>query len=124
MQDIKKQFLDALVAGDFAGMEQLADPDFEIREPAALPYGGIYKGVEGFRKCLGAIQGFHKTTRLDTLNTYFAPGADSMVTEMEWAGIPHNTGQEVSSKVLEQYEFRNDKVLAITLYWFDIPAYA
>ena len=124
LQELKERFVGAIMAGDWDTAEQLADPDFELREPAALPYGGIYKGIEGFKQCLAAIQGTHKTTGLDILSSYFAAEPDRMITEMDWRGIPHATGQEVSSKVLEKYEFRDGKVLAIILFWFNIPAYS
>ena len=124
LQELKEQFVGAIMAGDWESARQLADLEFELREPAALPYGGIYKGIEGFQKCLAAIQQAHKTTRLDILDSYFTSNPDRMITEMEWSGIPHATGREHTSKVLEQYEFRDGKVLAITLFWFNIPAYS
>jgi uncharacterized protein len=123
LQALKERFVGAIMAGDWETAGQLADPDFELREPASLPYGGIYKGIEGFQKCLAAIQKAHKTTGLDIMDSYFPADSDRMITEMEWRGVPNATGQEASSRVLEHYAFRDGKVLSITLFWFNIPAY-
>jgi ketosteroid isomerase-like protein len=124
LQELKERFVGAIMKGDWESARHLADPDFELREPAALPYGGIYKGIEGFQQCLAAIQKAHKTTGLDIMDSYFPAKGDRMITEMEWRGIPLGTGQEAASRVLEHYEFRDGKVLSITLFWFNIPAYS
>ena len=122
--DIKARFVAALGAGDWDGVAELVHPDFELREPAALPYGGVYKGIDGFKQCLGLIQAAHKTTNLETWHTYFAAEPDRMIGESFWRGIPHGTGREAASKVIEQFEFRDGRIAAITVYWFDIPAYS
>ena len=68
---LKKRFVAALSAGDWDTGASLMHPDFELREPDALPYGGTYKGIEGFKQCLGSIAAAHKTTQMETLHTYF-----------------------------------------------------
>jgi len=124
IDDVKTRFVSALFAGDWDTMATLVHPDFELREPAALPYGGIYKGIDGFKKCWELIhQAAHKTDYLTTLHNYFTMDADRIVVELDWAGTVHETGEQAKSKVMEQFEFRDGKIIAITLYWFNIPAY-
>ena len=122
--DVKARFVDALFAGDWDTMATLVHPDFELREPAALPYGGIYQGIEGFKQCWEAIQRAHQTTHLDTLAAYLAAEPDRIVVELDWRGTVHATGEHAASKVMEQFEFRDGKITVIALYWFNIPAYA
>lgn len=120
--EAKDRFVDALFAGDWDRIASLAHPDFELREPDALPYGGIYKGVEGFKKCWELIpQSSHDIERLDTLRTYFTEDPDSILVELDFHGSKRGTGEKFSSKVMEQFEFRDGKILALTLYWFNIP---
>jgi ketosteroid isomerase-like protein len=121
---VKTQFVDALFSGNWEVMAGLVHPDFELREPDALPYGGVYKGLDGFKKCWELIpQVSHKADHLDTLRTYFAEDPDSIIVELDFVGSRRDTGEKISSKVMEQFEFRDGKIVAITLYWFNIPPF-
>ncbi|MBY0420739.1 MAG: nuclear transport factor 2 family protein [Parvularculaceae bacterium] len=119
---VKTKFVDALFAGDWATMETLVHPDFELREPAALPYGGVWKGMEGFRKCWALIPTTsHKTEHLDTLRTFFADDPDSIIVELDFHAARLDNGEKFGTKVMEQFEFKDGKISAIALYWFNIP---
>ena len=120
--EIKTRFVDALFANDWDTMAKLVHPDFELREPVALPYGGTYKGIKGFKDCWDKIpQSSHKTEHLDTLRCYFTEDPDSIIVELEFRGSRRDTGEKFASKVMEQFEFKDAKIIAITLYWFNIP---
>ncbi|MDG2004218.1 MAG: nuclear transport factor 2 family protein [Novosphingobium sp.] len=120
--DVKTRFVDALFRNDWDAIAPLVHPDFELREPAALAYGGIYKGIEGFKQCWELIPKIgHKTERLTTLRNHFTEDPDSMVVELETSGVHNETGEKFTSKVMEQFEFKDGLVIAIVLYWFDIP---
>ena len=121
---VKIRFVDALFSNDWATMAPLVHPDFELREPDALPYGGIYKGIDGFKKCWELIpKASHVTEHLDTLHTYFTEDPDRIVVELDFRGSRRGTGEKFASKVMEQFEFRDGKIAAIILYWFNIPAF-
>jgi ketosteroid isomerase-like protein len=120
--DVKTRFVDALFRNDWDAIAPLVHPDFELREPAALAYGGIYKGIDGFRECWELIPKVgHRTEHLTTVRNHFAEDPDSMVVELETSGVHNETGQKFTSKVMEQFEFKEGLVSAIVLYWFDIP---
>ena len=122
--EVKTRFVEALFSNDWDTMAKLVHPDFELREPAALPYGGIYKGIEGFKKCWDLIpQSSHKTEHLDTLRCYFTEDPNSIIVELEFRGSRRDTGEKFASKVMEQFELCDGKIIAITLYWFNIPKF-
>lgn len=122
--EVKTRFVDAVFANDWQAMAALVHPDFELREPKALPYGGTYKGIEGFKKCWELIpRSSHVTEHLDTLRCHFTEDPDSILVELDFRGRKRGTEEKFASKVIEQFEFRDGKILAITLYWFDIPAF-
>lgn len=122
--DVKTRFVDALFRNDWDTMAPLVHPDFELREPAALPYGGIYKGIEGFKECWELIpQSSHQTEHLDTLRCHYADDPNTIVVELEFRGSRKDTGEKFASKVMEQFEFKDGLISAITLYWFDIPEF-
>jgi uncharacterized protein len=119
---VKTRFVEALFRNAWDEIEPLVHPDFELREPAALAYGGTYKGIEGFKECWELIPKVgHKTTHLTTLRNHFTEDPNSIVVELETAGVHNETGKEFASKVMEQFEFKDGLVSAIVLYWFDIP---
>lgn len=120
--EVKTRFVDALFAKDWETMASLVHPDFELREPDALPYGGIYTGIEGFKKCWELIpQSSHKTEHLDTLRTFFSEDPESIIVELDFRGSRRDTGEKFASKVMEQFDFREGLIVAITIYWFNIP---
>jgi len=119
--EVKTRFVDALFANDWKAMAPLVHPDFELREPDALPYGGVYKGLDGFKRCWELIpQTGHKTEYLNTLRCYFTEDPDSLIVELEARGTNTKTDKKFAGKVMEQFEFRDGKILAISLFWFNI----
>jgi uncharacterized protein len=122
--DTKSKFVDALFANDWDTMARLVHPEFELREPDALPYGGIYKGIEGFKQCWELIpQSSHVAEHLDTLRCYLTEDPNSIIVELDFRGRRRDTGEKIASKVMEQFEFKDGLISAITLYWFNIPPF-
>jgi ketosteroid isomerase-like protein len=122
--DVKTRFVDALFKNDWDTMSTLVHPDFELREPDALSYGGIYKGLDGFRKCWELIpEAGLQTEYLNTLRCFFTEDPDSIIVELETRGTVKQTGEKFASKVMEQFDFKDGLIVAIVLYWFNIPAF-
>ena len=123
-EGVKTRFVEGLFRGDWDLLETLAHPDFELREPDALAYGGVWKGIDGFKKCWELIpQAGLKTEHLDTLRCFFTEDPDSIVVELETRGTVVSTGEAFSSKVMEQFDFKDGLISAIVLYWFNIPRF-
>jgi ketosteroid isomerase-like protein len=118
---IMERFKSAVVSGDWVAVATLADSDFTLYEPAALPYGGVHEGVEGFRSCLQKIKATFATISLQHIRTYVTNDADHVVGEFVVHGKVIATGAEYTSAIFERWDFRNRKVLGITVCWFDIP---
>jgi ketosteroid isomerase-like protein len=122
--EVKKRFVNALFANDWETVAALSHPELELREPSALPYGGTYRGVAGFKQCWELIpKSGHKAESLDTLRTFFAEDPDSIIVELDFKGTITATGEKIHSRVLEQFDFKDGLISAIIVYWFDIPAY-
>lgn len=123
--DVKTRFVDALFRNDWDTMATLVHPDFELREPDALSYGGTYKGLDGFRKCWDLIpEAGLKTEYLNTLRCFFTEDPDSVIVELETRGTVTQTGEKFASKVMEQFDFTDGLISAIVLYWFNIPSFS
>ena len=52
---VVRRFNDALARGDVAGMVDFLDPQVEWRAPESVPWGGTFRGHEGFREFLGKV---------------------------------------------------------------------
>lgn len=122
--DVKTRFVDALFQNDWETMATLVHPDFELREPDALAYGGIYKGIDGFKRCWDLIpEAGLKTEYLNTLRCFFTEDPDSIIVELETRGTVAQTGAKFATKVMEQFDFKDGLISAIVLYWFNIPSF-
>ena len=122
--EVKTKFVDALFRNDWDAMAPLVHPDFELHEPDALSYGGIYKGLDGFKQCWELIPNAGlKTEYLNTLRCFFTEDPDSITVELETRGTVTQTGEKFASKVMEQFDFKDGLIVAIVLYWFNIPSF-
>jgi ketosteroid isomerase-like protein len=52
---VVRGFNGALARGDVAGMVDFLDPQVEWRAPESVPWGGTFRGHEGFREFLGKV---------------------------------------------------------------------
>jgi ketosteroid isomerase-like protein len=118
----KQKFVEALFVNDYEEMAKWATPDFELREPARLPFGGTYVGMDGFKACWDKIPTLsHRTTAISTLHTFMTADPDHLWVELDCTMVQNGTGADISQVVMEKFEFRDGKISAIVLYWFNIP---
>jgi hypothetical protein len=120
--EAKQKFVAALFDNDWDEMAKWVTEDVELREPASLPFGGTYVGLDGFKECWDKIPLVsHKTTAIQTLHTYMTANPDHLWVELDCTMIQNGTGRDISQIVMEKFEFRDGKISAIILHWFDIP---
>jgi ketosteroid isomerase-like protein len=104
---------DAMAAGDVNGFLGALDTEIEVREPDALPYGGLYRG-------LGELMGMFAKA---------APVLDSsrMVVEELTAEhdrvvavlrIPLRDGS-AETLISEHWRLRDGKAVELQVFWFD-----
>jgi ketosteroid isomerase-like protein len=120
---VMERFKSAVASGDWEASSALMDADFAMVEPKALPYGGTYKGGDGFKSCLQKIKATLVTEALDHKRTYLTDDPNHIVGEFVVRGRLVATGAAYTSTIFERWDFRNGKVLGICVCWFDIPAF-
>jgi hypothetical protein len=118
--ETKKRFVEAIFAGDWATFEQLCHPEFELHEPSALPYGGVYKGVDGFQTFWKTPKG-HVTNHLETLGVYFTENPDEIIAELGMRGSLPGSEAQFPCSLMEKFAFADGKVRKLTVYFFDVP---
>ncbi len=113
-------FFAAIAAGDIAAMEALLHSDFVITESEALPYGGVYRGVAGWRDLLAKIG---KTwTRLKPTVTVFVGESSPFAIMMDITLTSVATGKTLSTKVFELYSVQDGKIIDIKPFYWDTAA--
>jgi ketosteroid isomerase-like protein len=119
---VAEKWTKAVYAGDQDTLRGLADKDFVLKQDRALPYGGEYKGVEGFLSFLGA---FMKTFEIEALQQTRAltseADPDTVAFEFAFKGKELKGGTKFDTTLIERWTFKNGKVVSITPHWFEIP---
>lgn len=120
------RFQAAFATGDRELLATLVDPEFEVLQSKNLPYGGRYRGLEGFYEfALGIfpttwnIEKFEMLRRFDEKGT--EPGIESAVIQIRMAGTVAATGEPFDTTLLEHWIMRNGKLLFAHPHWFETP---
>ena len=117
-REFSEVFLTTLAAGDFDRLAPMLDPDFVVHEAAALPYGGDYHGVDGWRQLSNAIAASWAGFRIERKEVY-GETADSLVIRLFLKGRSRRTGIPFETSVLELWRFREGRLREITPYYWD-----
>lgn len=105
-------------AGNFDVLKPLIADDFVIYEAEGLPFGGVFRGMEGYVKCMKGIESFFTNKTLAPPE--FVPAGDSrvlMITELD-AEITKN-GQHVKMPSVSIWDFKNGKIAVVRPFFFD-----
>ncbi len=111
-------FLEVMARNDVAGMDALIHPDFELIEPEGLPYGGVYKGREGWRALVNRVIETWASFRIHIAEE-LGETQDTVVTRFDISGRSRKTGRTWTSSVLELWRFRDGLLVEIAPYYFD-----
>jgi len=116
--DIVKSFLETAVACDWKKLESFCHQQFLVREADSLPYAGVYKGIEGFRKLARLIF-------IDSFNDfkvepqYYAEGDSHVLLLANISGVGKDTGIPFTTQVAEIYHFDDDLIKEIQPFYWD-----
>lgn len=114
---IAKRLYASAVAENWEEFEKCVHPDFVVRESAALPYAGIYKGVEGFRGLVRTV--FTRFHRLNAEPGNYMEGDDYVAAIVSLRGKGKQTGGNFETSVVELFRFKDGKVIEISPYYWD-----
>lgn len=105
-------------SGNQAAMREMLHPEFEVEEAAGLPYGGNYRGIQGWLELCNAVAGTWGQFRLQLIE-YAGESPDSLVIRFAISGRSRKTGKSFESTVLEFWKFKDGKLFRIHPYYFD-----
>jgi uncharacterized protein len=116
--DIVKKFLDTAVTCNWVKLESFCHKEFSVRESDSLPYAGVYKGVDGFRK-LASIIFIDSFEEFKVTPRYFAEGDNHVLLLAEISGVGKKTNISFSSEVAEIYHFEENLIKEIQPFYWD-----
>ena len=118
-QEIIFRFYELVVQGDMAGAEALVHPEFVGEEAVSLPYGGTYKGLEGWRRLLANV-GSVFTDFMPTVKYALTDETGTRVIVMvDLTGRSIKTGERFETSMLELWELRDGLISLVQPYYWD-----
>lgn len=103
--------------GDWDGFCADFDENIQLFEADSLPYGGVYRGVEGakrlFRSAMGAWDDFGFSVE------QIAAAGDLVFIYVHMTGRGKKTGKSFSYPLTELWRFRDGKVVEFRPFYWD-----
>jgi len=111
--DVIRQAWEAFGQQDLDGATADMDGDAEVIVPESLPWGGTYRGPDGFKEMVGQFLSQFED---------FRPDIEGRFRGRERPGVPLDTwgrskaGKEMSSRALWLYRLRDGKVVRAEIF--------
>lgn len=115
---------DAFVSGDMAAVDAGLHPDFEITEAPGVPYGGTYRGLDGWHRLVQNITGTWDDFATAALEIIGEPDGERFAALHSLKGRSKKTGRSVALQVFELWVFKDGKVIQVVPFYFDTHAVA
>lgn len=109
----------AIMAGDFEGIRAYVDDDFVLYEPEALPYGGVFRGPQGF---IDLAKKIRELFEVDVVSSQLTEvGNDILVAEFVFGFTSLRTRERVETYVIDLFRFTAEAKLgrADIVYYID-----
>ncbi len=113
-----ERFMAATRTGDKAALAEMVHPEFELIEPTGVPYEGVFRGLDGWRRLARAVIDAWEDFKVEPIN-FPGESADTFVVNLRLSGRSRKTGRPFSMSVLELWTFRDGKLLSISPHYFD-----
>jgi uncharacterized protein len=106
-----------------AGKLDLARPffsdDFILYEAEGLPFGGDYRGWEGYKQVLDKLNQFWSPDRKQSFRHFIPYGDNKVIIHFELDGHINKNGRHVRMPVVAIWELKDGKVTRIRPFFFD-----
>jgi len=113
-------FLAAYAARDGAGQFSRMADDVEIHEPDGLPYGGIWRGHDGWRQLARKInETWELEGNLHERRIFGNENDEQFVLSTRLTGKSRKTGERFDMTVLEIWTIIDGKIRSLKPHYFD-----
>ena len=115
---ILEKFLELGRSRNMAALEAMITENFRIQQASSLPFGGVYVGWAGYLDVTEKLFGKMRKVHLELIETWDGPQC-SLIAHFMLNAISKRTLENISMPLLEKWEFKDDKVSAITPFYYD-----
>ncbi|WP_176597988.1 nuclear transport factor 2 family protein [Sphingobium sp. 15-1] len=106
--------------GDFSILAENIHPDCVMYQSTSLPYGGEWKGPQGFHDWMKA---FGETfSRVDVIESEMLDCGDVVVSRITADATARATGKDLTYQVLQYVKCVDGQLYEFRPYYWDIPA--
>ena len=120
-RDFCDRFMAALQAGDRDALAAMMHPDFRVEEAESLPYGGVYRGVDGWLTLARAVIRAWKEFEIRPIE-FPGESQDRFLVRFRISGRSRKTEKPFETTVLELWSFHEGRLIEIAPYYFDTHA--
>ena len=113
--------VEALKAEDEAATRALIAPDFVMYEDEGMPYGGVYRGPDGFFELIAKVWGTWGGTHFEPLYQIADPAGSRICAVVGFRGTPGQSTEPVEALINEVWEFRDGQAVEARVWYFDAP---
>lgn len=110
------RFFEAVLGGDVATLKELVSPECVVHEPADLPYGGEYVGVEGLLEMFGAIT---QDLAFEVTGTpaLMSVGDGRVVVRMDAKFVARASGRTAEFPIAEIYTLSGGQIVDVDVFY-------
>lgn len=116
--------LDSALAGRLDDARPFFADDFVLYEAKGLPFGGVYRGWEGYKEILGKLHDFWIPGRKQASREFVPYGDDKVIIHFTLEGRIAKNGQHVAMPVLALWELKDGKIASVRPFYFDTKRFA
>ncbi len=117
--EAEKAFL-AAGGGDFSEIAATLDPECVIYQPASLPYGGEWRGHEGFEAWMKAF--VQQWSSMEVKDSKLYLSGDVIVSKSHVYAINRRNGEPLDWPLLQFFKMRGGKILELSPFYWDTAA--
>ena len=115
---ILEKFLELGRSRDMAALEAMITEDIRIQQAPSLPFGGVYVGWAGYLDVTEQLFGKMRKVHLELIEAWDGPQS-SLIAHFMLSAVSKRTQEAICMPLLEKWEFKDDKVAAITPFYYD-----
>jgi ketosteroid isomerase-like protein len=106
--------------GDFRVIAAMLDPECVLYQPRSLPYGGEWRGHEGFEKWMQKLG--EQWSSLEVKDPELYPSGDVVISRSQVYAVARATGHRIDWPLLQFFKVRNGKILELRPFHWDTAA--
>ena len=110
--------LKAALAGDYDRLPALIAEDFVIYEAESLPFGGVFRGIQGYIECMQGLNNFWANKGLASPE-FFAAGDDMVLILSVFDGYIKRNSQHVKMPTISLWKLKEGRVHSARPFFFD-----